>query len=74
MIMSFKVLSFFLFAYLWLGDFKLPEILTRKTVGSIQKITLFPGKILVCGWNLHFWKLIEYTNDHSLDAPMIPTF
>ena len=67
MIESFKVLQYIcdakitfpLFPSLWLEDFKpekfmvffFSEILIRTTVGLIEKRVLFPGKILVCGWN-----------------------
>ena len=51
------------------------ETLTHTTVGLIEKGLLFPRKMLVCGCNLPYWKLIEYTNnDHSPDACIIPIF
>ena len=49
------------------------EILNYITVGLIEKGLLFPGKMFVAGICL-FWKLMEYTNDHSLDACIIPAF
>ena len=48
------------------------EILTRTAVGLIEKVLLFPEKFVVgiC----FIWKLMEYKNDHSPDAPIIGTF
>ena len=49
------------------------ELLTRKAVGLIEKWLLFPRK-MVCAGTCLILKLIEYTNDHSPDASIIPTF
>ena len=51
------------------------EILTHTAVGLIEEGLLFPGKILVCAWNMLYLEINGiYTNDHSPDVPIIPTF
>ena len=49
------------------------EILTHQTVGLIEQGFLFPGKMSVAVVSF-IWNLMEYTNDHSPDAPVISTF
>lgn len=51
------------------------EILTSVTVGLIEKGLSFPEKILFYDWDLiELSKLLEYTNDHKLYAPIICMF
>ena len=70
--------KFSLFASLCQTDFKLeklvtffPEILTRVTVGLIEKIVLFTEKCWFMTWICFIWKPKEYTNDHRPNTPTI---
>ena len=51
------------------------EVLTHTTVlGLIEKGCYFQEKCWFVAGICLIWKLMEYTNDHSPDAPIIPTF
>ena len=51
------------------------EVLTQTTIGSIEKKVVIPTKNVGLWLEFaFFWKLMEYTNDHSPDVYIIPTF
>ena len=49
------------------------EIVTNTIQGLMEKWFLLARKMFTAGMCL-FWKLMEYKDDHSLDACTIPTF
>ena len=59
MITSFKILKFFSVCLpeVRRSQTKKIDVLNIETVGLIEKRLSFPGKILVCGWNLPYLKV-----------------
>ena len=85
--MPFKVLKYFssdkifLFASLRQRDliqeklmFFFLEIVTHTTAGLVEKWLLSPEKNWFVAGICLIWKLMEYTNNNSPDACIIPTF